>query len=271
LERKPMKTKKILIVAVLGTALLLSACGGGTQATPTPTVVSIASVYTAVAQTLTVQAAQVTPTDTPMPTDTPTLGLSPTITPTLPASGLVPTVSGACDNSTYVSDVTFPDNTKVLPGQTMVKTWKVQNSGSCAWNTSYSVAFLDGTQMGGVKTNITAPVNSGYQITVSVTLTAPTTEGAYTGRWILSNASGANFGAWFSITIIVSSSAPTLTPTTGPTATGTLYTRTPTTAKTATLTRTSAPATVTNTVVVPPTETETPVPTDTATPTETPT
>jgi len=263
-----MKTKTILIAGMITMLLALSACGGGAQATPTPTGVSIASVYTAVAQTMTEQAAVSTPTDTPMPSDTPTMEMTPTITPTL--STIMPiatSASGLCDNAAYVSDITFPDNTKVLPGQTMVKTWKVQNTGSCAWNTSYAVVFLDGTQMGGVSTNITAPVNPGYQINVSVTLTAPTTTGTYTGRWILANANGADFGSWLSITIIVSNDAPTLTPTTGPTATGTIYTRTPTTAKTSTPTRTSAPATVTNTPV-PPTETETLVP-DTETPTET--
>jgi len=263
-----MKMKKILFVVVLGTSLLLSACGGGTQATPTPTGVSIASVYTAVAQTMTVQAAQVTPTDTPMPTDTPTTAMTPTITPTLPASGLIPTTaSGACDNSAFVSDVTYPDNTLVLPGQTMVKTWKVQNTGSCSWNTSYSLVFLDGTQMGGANTNVTVPVDPGNQINVSVTLTVPTTTGTYTGRWILANAGGTNFGAWLSITIVVSNSAPTLTPTTGPTATGTTYTRTPTPAKTATPTRTPVPATAVPTTAVPPTA----VPTTAVPPTEIPT
>ena len=263
-----MKTKTILIAGMITMLLALSACGSGTQATPTPTGVSIASVYTSVAQTMTEQAAASTPTDTLMPSDTPTMEMTPTITPTL--STIMPiatSVSGQCDNSAYVSDVSFPDNTEVLPGQTMVKTWKVQNTGSCTWNTNYSLVFLDGTQMGGASTNITASVDSGYQINVSVTLTAPTTTGTYTSRWILANAGGTNFGAWLSITIVVSNSAPTLTPTSGPTATNTIYTSTPTTAKTATPTRTSAPPTVTNTPV-PPTETDTPIP-DTETPTGT--
>jgi hypothetical protein len=262
-----MKTKTILFAGMTAMLLALSACGGG--GTPTPTVVSISSVYTAVAQTMTEQAAEITLTDTPMPTDTPTVAMTPTVTPTLATGVPISTsVSGLCDNSTYVSDVTFPDNTLVLPGQTIVKTWKVQNAGSCAWNTSYSLVYVSGTQMGGVTTNITAPVNPGYQINVSVTLTAPTTTGTYTGYWILSNAGGSNFGASLYITIVVSNSAPTLTPTTGPTATGTTYTRTPTTVKTATPTRTSPPATLTNTPV-PPTVTETLVPPDTETPTET--
>lgn len=265
-----MKTKTILFAGMIAMLLALSACGGG--GTPTPTQVSISSVYTEVAQTMTAQAAEITSTGTPMPTGTPTVAMTPTVTPTLATSLPISTSAlGKCDNSTYVSDVTFPDNTLVLPGQTMVKTWKVQNAGSCAWNTSYSLVFVSGTQMGGVTTNISAPVNPGYQINVSVTLTAPTTTGTYTGYWILSNAGGTKFGASLYITIVVSNSAPTLTPTTGPTATGTIYTRTPTPGNTATPTRTSPPATLTNTPVTPttPTVTETTVP-DTETPTETP-
>jgi len=210
-----MKTKKLLFAVIIAALLGLSACSGGGSSTPTPTAVDINSVFTEVVATITEQAAEFTPTETATLTETPTIEMTPTIasdlTATLPGVGST-SGSGLCDDSVYVSDDTYPDNTQVLPGQTIVKTWKVQNTGSCAWNTSYSLGFLSGTQMGGVKTNIPVPVNPGSQLDVSVTLTAPTTEGAYTGKWILSNADGTQFGAWLSVTIVVSNSAATLTP-----------------------------------------------------------
>jgi hypothetical protein len=176
-----MKTE-IKFMAVLWVLLLvLSACGSGT---PAPTEVSVSGVYTSVAQTLTEGAGEATVTDTSMLTDTPTLEMTPTITPTLGTSqpfALATSASGLCEDSEYVVDDSFQDNTLVLPGQTMIKTWKLQNSGSCAWSSDFSLVFVSGTQMGGIATAIGETVNPGYQIDASITLTAPTTEGTYTG------------------------------------------------------------------------------------------
>jgi hypothetical protein len=253
-------------MAVLVVLLLaLSACGSGT---PAPTEVSVSGVYTSVAQTLTEGADEATATDTPLPTDTPTLEMTPTITPTLGTSqpfALATSASGLCENSTYVSDVSFADNAEVLPGQTMIKTWKFQNTGTCAWSSDYSLVFVSGTQMGGSTTTIDTTVNSGYQLNVSVTLTAPDTEGTYTGYWQLADSSGNTFGASVYITIVVSDSAPTYTPTITPTPTGTTYTRTPTVTRTITPTRT---ATSVSSIAVPtltatpttPSSTNTPIP-----------
>jgi hypothetical protein len=56
------------------------------------------------------------------PTPTPTAAL-PTPTPTL-----------ACElRVAYVADLTIPDGTIVKPGETVAKSWRVRNSGACAW------------------------------------------------------------------------------------------------------------------------------------------
>jgi len=265
-----MKTRTIFIAAFLIIPLALSACGNGT---PTPTEVSVLGVYTQVAQTLTEEANEVTATDTPMPTDTPTMEMTPTDTPTqatLSAYTIATSASGLCEDSEYVVDDSFQDNTLVLPGQTMIKTWKLQNSGSCTWSSDYSLVFVSGTQMGGSATAIGETVEPGYQVDASVTLTAPTTEGTYTGYWSLADSSGNTFGASIYITIEVSDSAPTYTPTITPTPTNTTYTSTPTSTRTITPTptATSISATSVPTLTATPTtpvNTNTPVP-----PTKTP-
>jgi hypothetical protein len=265
-----MKTG-IKFFAVLSVLLLvLSACGSGT---PAPTEVSVSGVYTSVAQTLTEGADEATATDTPQPTDTPTLEMTPTITPTLGTSqpfALATSASGLCENSTYVSDVSFADNAEVLPGQTMIKTWKFQNTGTCAWSSDYSLVFVSGMQMGGSTTAIGASVNSGYQLNVSVTLTAPDTEGTYTGYWQLADSSGNTFGASVYITIEVSDSAPTYTPTITPTPTGTTYTSTPTATRTITPTRTATSVSATSTSTPAPTSTSIPATSTPVPPTDTP-
>ena len=279
-----MKTRTILIVAILVVLLALSACSNGTS---TPTAVSVAGVYTSVAQTLTVQADEVTDTDTPLPTDTPTIEQTPTITPTLgdlTGFTVATSPSGLCEDAAYVSDVSFTDNTLVLPGQTMIKTWKMQNTGTCDWSSDYSLVFVSGEQMGGSTTAIDATVSPGYQLNVSVTLTAPDTEGTYTGYWSLVDSAGNTFGAPIYITIEVSDSAATYTPTITPTPTNTVYTSTPTSTRTITptptatgisatsaLTLTATPTTPANTnTPVPPTNTPVPPTNTTVPPTNTP-
>lgn len=39
----------------------------------------------------------------------------------------------AGDDSTFIKDVTYPDGTKVKPGQELVKKWEVINTGSVTW------------------------------------------------------------------------------------------------------------------------------------------
>jgi hypothetical protein len=172
------------------------------------------------AQQLTLQAASptVTPTlETPTPSLTPTLFVTNTlpvlVSPTTSTGGTTGGGSGAvgCDNSVYVADVTIPDKTAMTAGQTFVKTWKLQNTGTCPWTTSYSVTFLSGNQMSGKNTPLTVAVQPGQSGDVSVSLVAPTTAGTAIGYWRLSNASGVQFGTSFYVEIVVGGASPTAT------------------------------------------------------------
>jgi len=150
----------------------------------------------------------------------------------------------------------------VAPGQAFVKTWKFQNSGTCAWTSDYQIAYTSGKAMGGVTTAIGKAVSSGTNVNVSVSMVAPTTVGTYTGNWRLADASGSFFGAYVYVQIVVSKSAATLTDTPTATATGDTATPTDTEEATATATRTSTRTR---------TPTATPRPSKTAVPTKTPT
>jgi hypothetical protein len=259
-----MKYTKNTFLAILLLALALSACTAKSDATPT---VSPDDIHTQVVLTLTSIATNATPTASPSPSATPTVQPSPTEVPpsptTAPTTGPTvavatpPPTTGGCDNSIYVSDVTIPDDTVMAPGQTFTKTWKVQNSGTCTWSTSYKLVSYAGTVMGGTSTAISASVAPNTQVNVSVALAAPSTAGTYTGYWRLQNASGVSFGQAIYVKIQVSTSAATLTPTV--TATGGATATSTTGAATATATNTSAPATATSTVT--PTVTFTPTPT----------
>ncbi len=112
-----------------------------------------------------------------------------------PAPTLAPTSAGCTDRATFVSDVTIPDKTNVAPGAAFVKTWRLRNSGTCAWDSSYSLVFDGGDILGGPgAAPLPGTVLPGSTVDVSVSLTAPAGSGVYRGNWLLRNGKGALFG-----------------------------------------------------------------------------
>ena len=199
---------------------------------------------------------------TPMPTLTPfptqTLINTLTVTPTFifllfsPTDTATPTVT-YCDSAVYISDVTIPDGTVESPGASFVKTWALQNTGSCTWNLGYTLNFVSGTRMGGTDTSVGSSITPGGQTQISVTLTAPTTVGEYTGKWRLANDSGEVFGETVAVVINVEVPTATYTPTNTP-APGNTPTPTPsTTVLPTSISTTAVPPTSIPTTAVPPT------------------
>ena len=93
------------------------------------------------------------------------------------------------DSATFLSDITLPDGSVVAPGQSLVKTWRVRNSGTSTWD-GYKLIFLQGDQMGGA-----SPVNipttaANQEVDISVALQAPATECSKAGYWQILNRDG---------------------------------------------------------------------------------
>lgn len=190
--------------------LVLSACNmpGGTEEPP-----SAGAVLTAAAQTveanltnLTQSAAQstatpqvVAPTSTTAP---PTVTLA--VSPTTGSSVGLPSATSDCDDAEFVTDVTIPDGTVLDPGEDFTKTWRLRNSGTCSWTSSYAVVFSNGDSMGGPASQaLTGNVNPGQTVDISVNLEAPDSPGTYRGDWQLRNAAGNKFGTNFYVEIKV--------------------------------------------------------------------
>ena len=221
-----------VVLMLLGGGILLVYAATRNK-NPTASATQVVSQYSTDAAN-TLAALQAASTLTPLPTDTP-IG-SPVVTgfphfnftppdtatarPIVTQAPTVITVS-SCNDSAYVSDVTIPDNTVMAPGASFVKTWALQNTGTCTWDTSFKLVFVSGSQMGGASTNLASSVAPSQQVQVSVSLTAPTTAGTYTGYWRLADDTGTGFGESVTVVIVVSTSL-TSTPT------GTLATSTPT-------------------------------------------
>ena len=235
--------------------MALRACGSA-NADVTPTL-SVDAIFTAAFQTLTAQQATqqalTPPTVAPSATLFPTLALLPTQPGNLLSSSPTSSFTGGvpgCNNSAFVRDITIPDGTTLDSGKSFVKTWLIQNTGSCAWNTNYKFTFISGDAMNGTSVAVPDSVPASQQVQISANLTAPTTAGNFKGYWRMQDDQGRYFGdsPWVAITVSGSATA-TSTPT-GATSTASPSTNTPTPTST---------------------HTQTPAPSDTPLPTETPT
>jgi hypothetical protein len=203
-------TKFLLAILLSIGTLLFSACrASDLEAAPT---LSVEAIQTSAVGTFVAgltQTALVQPTNTPTPTETatetPTQG-----TPTATRTSLFPTAS--CYNLIYISDVTIPDNTPMVPGQTFTKTWLVRNMGSCNWEPGFRFASTGGNAMGGTAFMITSAVTPGEDIEISIDMTAPAGTGTVRGNWRMSTTTGTFFGEELFV-IIDLGPAPTLTPT----------------------------------------------------------
>ncbi len=170
----------IVLVLIACLPLAVLAAPLWRQDRPAP-IDSAATVQAIVTQTpIPATATSVPATNTPVLTNTP-----------LPTA----TAVSYCDWVTFIKDVSIPDGTKLIAGETFTKTWRLKNRGTCTWTSDYMLVFTSGVQMGGT-TAVRLPGNvaPGQTVDVSVTLTAPVNRGQYTSYWMLRNPSGVLFG-----------------------------------------------------------------------------
>ena len=124
------------------------------------------------------------------------------------------------DTAVLLQDVTIPDGTNIPYGTQFLKTWQFRNTGTCPW-VGYRIAYVSGDRMGSADTAPVPDTASKADVNVSVDLTAPTTDGIYTGFYELRNASnepvaiGIERTFWVKITVgnvtLPSLQAPTFT------------------------------------------------------------
>jgi len=191
-------------VMLLLIGAILAACNlPASDATQTP--LSADAAFTAVAQTVEAQFTIAAQTQSAAPAATNTT--APTITPppplTTPTSTIAPVVilptsTLGCDQAQFVTDVTVPDGTNYSAGDTFTKTWRIKNTGTCSWTSSYTLFFTSGNQMNGPSSiPLSGNVNPGETVDISINLTAPATAGEYTGFWKLRNTSGVAFTSMY--------------------------------------------------------------------------
>ncbi len=252
--------KTICLIALILLAAGLAGCNlpsNGTEIVPT---LDITQAYQTVEARLT-ELALATPsmTSQPLPTDSGVASETPSSQPTTQAPPLstgTPSPTPVCDQAApgVPIDVTIPDDSKMQPGQSFTKVWRLQNIGACTWTRQYRIELFSGEPMDApASVFLPKEVAPGSSVDLSVDMVAPKTSGKYQGNWKLRNTSDAWFGIgpngnspfWVRIEVVQLPSStptpqpPTLTPTLTPTV---MPTVTPTI--TATVTPTVAPAPV---------------------------
>ncbi|KAA3646272.1 MAG: hypothetical protein DWQ07_08610 [Chloroflexi bacterium] len=131
--------------------------------------------------------------------------ITPTVTPTTDSGG-----DGdgeeeeACLlESDYVADVTVPDNTEFAPSTAFTKTWRINNSGNCEWETGTLLVFVSGDAMSG-PASVPAPVTAvGANTDINVNFTSPASPGTYKSNWQLQSPEGVRYGATVYVQIVV--------------------------------------------------------------------
>ena len=100
-----------------------------------------------------------------------------------------------CENSMKFVSETVPDGSEVVPGKPFLKTWTVQNTGTCTWTTAYKLVFSKGDLMK-AQNPVPLPhaVAPNEEITLEVQFTAPQTPGEYRSEWRMQDKKGNFFG-----------------------------------------------------------------------------
>ena len=101
---------------------------------------------------------------------------------------------GCRNGMMFISDVSIPDRTVLLPNMSATKTWNIQNTGTCTWDSTYSFNYVKGSVFGPTTVKITKLVAPGEKYEVSVPFTTPAANGEYTAWWQMRGTEGNNFG-----------------------------------------------------------------------------
>jgi hypothetical protein len=120
------------------------------------------------------------------------------------APTLLPTRQANCLNQLeFLEDLTIPDGTEVFPGDKIIKRWLIKNTGSCNWNSTYSLQLISGLALGAEKVQGLYPARQSTDAVLEITFNAPDNPGRYNSWWQAYDPDGNRFGDPFYVEISV--------------------------------------------------------------------
>jgi len=194
-----------IIVALSIFAFLMSACG------PSSSFQTQEDISTAVAQTVQAQNSLTKIANAPTLTPAPDIEISATANSAITDTATPGVGAPTCTVSARLAGENPPDQALLKPGVTFLKTWSLENTGTCVWDTSYKLVFVSGDLMDGlVSYPLPEPVAPGETKDISIYLKTPDTDGTFTGHWSIKTPWNTYFGTgpisdYFFVQVIVSS------------------------------------------------------------------
>ncbi len=114
-------------------------------------------------------------------------------TPTLPC----------VDSLTFLNDLTIPDGSIIQAGASIDKRWEVENSGTCNWESGYSLRLIAGDDLGAGTQQALVPARSGTRAVIRILFQAPSEPGNYRSAWQAHNPEDQPFGDPIFMDIVV--------------------------------------------------------------------
>ena len=179
------KSKISITLSIL--ILIISACSPAAQ--------SQENISTAVAQTVQAQNSLTKIANAPTLTATPPAVV--TAAADIAATNTSAPVIGApgCTISSRLAGECPPDGTLLKPSEFFWKTWSLENTGTCTWDSTYKLVYRSGDLMGGlISYPLPEAVAPGEIKDISIYLQAPATEGESTGYWSVQTPWNTYFG-----------------------------------------------------------------------------
>ena len=121
--------------------------------------------------------------------------------------GATMTPPPACTNDAqFITDVSIPDGTSIVPGTAFDKTWQIRNTGTCPWTSSYRLTQVSDTAVQALTRDIPLPpVDPGatVEITLKATLSSSTPLGAKSvAKFELRDPDDKKFGTSLTIEVV---------------------------------------------------------------------
>jgi hypothetical protein len=126
--------------------------------------------------------------------------------PASASSASTPLVAG--DNSEFITDVTYPDGSKVMVEQHFIKKWEIKDTGTARWAGRYLAAIGPSTGSCTYPSRVPVPTtNPGQSAVISVPVTAASTPQLCFVTWKMVTNNGTLYfpdfiGMWFKVNVV---------------------------------------------------------------------